>query len=164
MPRIALAASLAAVVLTLAAGTILAQPGARGGGPPFCQNGQGHPVHGWSWCVSHGFGPAWYGPAFLRGWDGVQWNDARFRDRRAVPQDQWFGQADLVAILGEGLLGRLMDEGRARGPSQPMRARWVRQGFDGLALEVRAGDVPIAYLHDATRDGRVDRVYLRPRR
>jgi hypothetical protein len=24
-------------------------------GPPFCQNGQGHPVHGRQWCVQRGF-------------------------------------------------------------------------------------------------------------
>jgi hypothetical protein len=164
MPRISLAAGLTAVALALATAPLLAQPGIRGGGPPFCQNGQGHPVHGWSWCVSHGFAPTWSGPAFLRGWDGVRWDDARFRDRRPARQGGWYGQADLVAILGEVLLGRLIDEGRGRGPAQPIQARWVQQGFDGLALEVRAGDVPIAYLHDATRDGRVDRVYLRPRR
>ncbi|MGH7458487.1 MAG: hypothetical protein ACREKN_05285 [Longimicrobiaceae bacterium] len=25
-------------------------------GPPFCRNGQGHPVHGREWCVRKGFG------------------------------------------------------------------------------------------------------------
>lgn len=24
-------------------------------GPPFCRNGEGHPVHGWEWCRDKGF-------------------------------------------------------------------------------------------------------------
>jgi hypothetical protein len=27
----------------------------KGGGPPFCQNGRGHPVHGWEWCARKGY-------------------------------------------------------------------------------------------------------------
>ncbi len=167
MTRIALATGLALVTFSLTATPILAQQGARGGGPPFCQNGQGHPVHGWSWCVSKGFAPAWQGPAFLRGWESTRWDDARFRHRQPVRYDQWFGPDDLVSIVGEVLLGRLMGESAVRGSrrdAQPLRGRWVPQGFDGFALEIRAGDTPIAYLNDLTLDGRVDRVYLRPRR
>lgn len=29
---------------------------ARGGGPPFCRNGSGHPVHGRQWCLEKGWG------------------------------------------------------------------------------------------------------------
>ncbi len=169
MTRIALATGLALVALSFAATPVLAQQGVRGGGPPFCQNGQGHPVHGFAWCVSKGFAPAWHGPAFLRGWESVRWDDARFRHRQPVRYDQWLGQGDLVTIVGEVLLGRLIGDTRPRTRStrtqaQPVRARWVQQGFDGHALEIRVGDAPIAYLHDATRDGRIDRVYLRPDR
>lgn len=139
MTRIALATGLALVTLSFAlsftATPVLAQQGARGGGPPFCQNGQGHPVHGWDWCVSKGFAPAWQGPAFLRGWEGIRWDDARFRHRQPVRYDQWLGQGDLVSIVGEVLLGRLMGESRVRGQTQPVRARWVQEGFDGFALE-----------------------------
>lgn len=28
----------------------------RGEGPPFCRNGEGHPVHGWEWCEEKGYG------------------------------------------------------------------------------------------------------------
>lgn len=28
----------------------------RGNGPPFCRNGQGHPVHGRQWCIDKGWG------------------------------------------------------------------------------------------------------------
>ncbi|HUE95285.1 MAG TPA: hypothetical protein VMN39_01410 [Longimicrobiaceae bacterium] len=28
----------------------------RNAGPPFCRNGQGHPVHGRQWCYDRGFG------------------------------------------------------------------------------------------------------------
>ncbi len=164
MTRIALATGLALVAFSFAVTPVLAQQGVRGGGPPFCQNGQGHPVHGWGWCVSKGWAPAHHGPTFLRGWEMLSWDDARFRHRRPVRYDQWLGEGDLVSIIGDVVLRRVAGEGRARGHTEPARARWVQQGLDGFALEVRAGNTPIAYLHDSTRDGRVDRVYLRPRR
>jgi hypothetical protein len=44
--------AIGAFVLTLCAP--LAAVEAKGG-PKFCRNGQGHPVHGWQWCVDHGF-------------------------------------------------------------------------------------------------------------
>jgi hypothetical protein len=28
---------------------------AKGNGPAFCRNGQGHPVHGWQWCEDKGW-------------------------------------------------------------------------------------------------------------
>lgn len=36
-------------------------------GPPFCRSGEGHPVHGWGWCVRKGFGPSYPRPGALRG-------------------------------------------------------------------------------------------------
>ena len=40
--------------------------GGRGKGPPFCRSGQGHPAHGWEWCVRKGFAPA-YGSGYRGG-------------------------------------------------------------------------------------------------
>lgn len=51
-------------------------PQARGGGPPFCQNGNGHPVHGWRWCVEKGYARGNYG----------RYDDRRYDDR-GFPRD-----------------------------------------------------------------------------
>jgi len=164
MIRIALATGLAVVAFGLTASPVLAQQsGARGGGPPFCQSGQGHPVHGWAWCVSKGWAPAAHHPAHLRGWDLTRWQDARFQHRQPVRYDRWMGQNELVAILGETVLRRVAGQDQTRGRRAPVRARWVQQGFEGLVLEIVSGSTPLAYLQDTGRDGRVDRVYLRPR-
>jgi hypothetical protein len=164
MIRTALVTCFSLVAIGLTSSPILAQPGgARGGGPPFCQSGQGHPVHGWSWCVSRGWAPATQYPAWLRGWDVIRWQDARFQHRQPVRYDRWMGQDELIAILGETVLRRLAGQHGTRDRRTPVRGRWVQQGFEGLVLEVAAGSTPLAYLQDTRRDGRVDRVYLRPR-
>jgi hypothetical protein len=91
MIRIALATGLALAAFGLTASPVLAQhAGARGGGPPFCQSGQGHPVHGWAWCVSKGWASAAHDPANLRGWDLTRWQDARFEHRQPVRYDDGF--------------------------------------------------------------------------
>src|SRR6186713_1357227 len=33
----------------------IGQTARRGNGPPFCRNGQGHPVHGQEWCERKGW-------------------------------------------------------------------------------------------------------------
>lgn len=45
-------------------------------GPPFCRNGQGHPVHGRQWCVDKGFGLGVSG--------GIYGTQGRYEDRRDV--------------------------------------------------------------------------------
>src|SRR5688572_761577 len=42
-------------------------------GPPFCRNGEGHPVFGMQWCEEKGFGRGW--PA------GVLYEDGRYGRR-----------------------------------------------------------------------------------
>lgn len=165
MNRTVLTTGFALAILSLTAAPLLAQPGSRGGGPPFCRSGQGHPVHGWAWCVSKG----WASPAYVaypvpvRGWDVVSWDDARFRHRQPVRYDRWMGRRDLEGILGNGVLVRLDRHSRRSGDRAQLRARWVQGGFDGFVLEIVAGSTPLAYFHDVTRNGRVDRVYMRPR-
>ena len=39
-------------------------------GPPFCRSGEGHPVHGWGWCVRKGFAPSYPRAGGYRG-DGI---------------------------------------------------------------------------------------------
>ena len=63
----------ATLILSIAAGVALAatpdlaeaqgrgNAQARGGGPPFCENGNGHPVHGWRWCAEKGYGSGGFG-------------------------------------------------------------------------------------------------------
>ncbi len=45
----------------------------RKAGPPFCQNGEGHPVHGRAWCLEKGFG--------LRGYND-RYDDYEDRNRK----------------------------------------------------------------------------------
>jgi hypothetical protein len=165
MFRHALLGGIVLVVLGLAAEPLTAQ--GRGGGPPFCRNGQGHPVHGWSWCVAKGWAPApryhYHYPAPVRGWELVIWEDAGFRHRRPPRHDRWLDRSQLVDVVGEVVLRRVEGYGPRAGRRTEVRGRWVSGDFGGAALEIRVGSAPVAYLHDLSHDGRIDRVYLRPR-
>ncbi|HUH11938.1 MAG TPA: hypothetical protein VMK65_02465, partial [Longimicrobiales bacterium] len=48
-------------------------------GPPFCRNGQGHPVHGRRWCQDKGFGQGSV-------WERARWEDVIFGDGRGSRQ------------------------------------------------------------------------------
>jgi len=72
-------------------------------------------------------------------------------------------QDELVAILGETVLRRLEGPDRTLGRRTPLRTRWVQQGFGSLVLEIAAASTLLAYLQDTSRNGRIDRVYRRPR-
>ncbi len=131
--------------------------GQRGGGPPFCRNGEGHPVHGQQWCREKGFGS---GGGIL--WEQRRWEDIILR----APRDRGAGVMDrggLIDILGAVVYGRLVQENRRLGGSQPLTARWVRPGGSAAALQIRSGSVPVAELSDVDGDGRVDAVLV-PRR
>lgn len=163
--RHAILGGIALIILTLGAEPLLAQ--GRGGGPPFCRNGQGHPVHGWSWCVAKGWAPGSYSYAPVRGWEEVYWPDARFYRKRPIRHDVWLDRGALVEVVGERVLARLEVHdapGRRARSGGPVRARWMSGDGGGAVLEVHIGSTPVAYLHDVSLDGRVDRVYLRPRR
>jgi hypothetical protein len=166
MLRHVLFGGLVLIVLSLLAEPLTAQ--GRGGGPPFCRSGQGHPVHGWAWCVEKGWAPAPryddYYPAPVRGWDLVIWEDARFNHRRPPRQQRWLDRSQVVDVVGEAMLRRVEGYGPRGARRAEIRGRWVSGDFGGAALEILVGSVPVAYLHDLSLDGRVDRVYLRPRR
>lgn len=126
---------------------------ARGGGPPFCRNGQGHPVHGRQWCRDKGFG---LGNARRGAWDDVIFRTPR-RDRRQLDR------RDLGDILGDVVLGRVDARRGQIGARGPLSGEWLRDGRGGDALLIRAGGLALAELVDVDRDGAVDVLRLRRR-
>jgi hypothetical protein len=119
----------------------------RGNGPPFCRNGQGHPVKGMEWCREKGWAPA-------------SWQSIVYRSR--VPNGS-VRQPTLRDILGSVILGRFTDYSQQLGARGPLEGRSFYAG-DASVLQLRAGGVPIAELSDLDRDGRVDLVLLANRR
>lgn len=127
---------------------------ARRGGPPFCRNGEGHPVHGRQWCRDKGFG--------LGSRRGNVLEDIVLRtprkDRRQLDE------RDLGDVLGDVILGRIQSRGDQIGSRGPLTGEWLTgpRGEDGL--RVRAGGLPIAELLDVDGDGAVDMLRLRRER
>jgi hypothetical protein len=171
MPSRAYVPVILLTLLGLSAAPLLAQGasarGGGGGGPPFCRSGAGHPVHGMAWCVQKGWahaGHAYRIPARIGGWEILRMDDAHFRHRGPVRYDRALDRRDLIALLGESVLGRIEGNQARDRRGTPIQGRWVRDGFDGYALELRSGSTPVLILQDATGDGRVDRAYRRPMR
>lgn len=121
-------------------------------GPPFCRNGQGHPVHGREWCRQKGYDVG-YGV-----YDRVDWRDVVLRRGRYDTRRD-LSRGTLQDILGNVVLGRF-DRQRARlGYSQPLSGRWVDSDA-GSVLRLLSGSQPIAQIIDRNRDGRADVVLL----
>jgi hypothetical protein len=127
--------------------------GVRQQGPPFCQNGQGHPVHGRSWCIQKGFGLG------RQVWRQVRWDDAVLRGGRRSGD---LNRATLGDVLGSVVLSRLDGHRRAAGHRDPLAGRWLRAEDGGAVLQIRAGNAVIAELVDWNRNGRIDLVLLSP--
>lgn len=128
------------------------------GGPPFCQNGQGHPVHGRQWCRDKGFGMG--GGVFDTRWDNRGWDDVILRAPRGA--DRRSGALDrggLIDVLGDVVFGRLTAEGSRLGATAPLSGRWV-QANGASILQVRSGSRPVAELTDLNGNGRVDAVLV----
>lgn len=125
---------------------------ARGGGPPFCQNGQGHPVFGRQWCRDKGFGIGDNRRATTVE-DIIFGTPRRERDR--------LDRRDLSDVLGDIVLGRIEQRGSRLGMSAPLSGEWFATGRDGRTLRVLSGGVPIAELVDLDDDGVVDVFRLR---
>jgi hypothetical protein len=127
-------------------------------GPPFCQNGQGHPVHGRQWCRDKGFGAG----GLLDGrWDNRRWDDVVLRaprrtDRRRGAVDQ----GGLVDILGDIVFGRIVAERSRHGAGGPLTGRWLSTDGAAAVLQIRAGSTPLAELTDLNGDGRADAVLI----
>lgn len=131
----------------------------RGDGPAFCRSGAGHPVHGREWCRDKGWGVGsdrspvrWED----RAWEDVILRGPRDRDRRTDTVDR----GGLIDILGDVVYGRLVQENRRIGGSQPLTGRWIRPGGVADVLQIRSGGLPVAELSDLDGDGRVDAVLV----
>jgi hypothetical protein len=121
-------------------------------GPKFCQNGQGHPVHGREWCRQKGYDTG-YGV-----YDRVDWGDVVLR-RGRVDTRRDLSRGTLQDILGSVVYGRF-DRQRSRlGFNQPLYGRWVDSDA-GSVLRLLSGSQPIAQIIDRNRDGRADLVLL----
>jgi hypothetical protein len=133
--------------------------GARGGGPPFCRNGEGHPVHGPRWCAEKGFG---LGGGILRGsrWDVRGWEDVVLRNPRGQQRRGTLDRGGLVDVLGDVVLGRIAAGGSQIGVTGPMTGRWLHADGAATILQIRAGGQPLAELTDIDGDGRVDAVLM----
>lgn len=123
----------------------------NGNGPPFCRNGQGHPVHGREWCREKGWGLGnsrdVFGDIIFR-----QPRDRRYDDRT-------LGRGTLADILGSVILGRFESYGSQFGAGA-INGRWL-EDYGTRMLQLNIGSVPIARLVDSNRDGRVDDIVLR---
>lgn len=124
----------------------------KGKGPKFCQNGEGHPVHGREWCRQKGYDTG-YG-AYSR----VGWEDVVLRRPRNVAQRD-LGRGTLQDILGSVVLGRFDRQRSHLGYSQPLAGRWIDSDA-GAVLRLMSGSQPIAQIIDRNRDGRADLVLL----
>jgi hypothetical protein len=125
----------------------------NGNGPPFCRNGQGHPVHGRRWCEDKG----WVGNTSWARAGG--WGDVIF-GRRAPTRETRVTEPTLGGILGDVVLGRVARFGRDAGLSGSLDGRWTPLASGGSVLQLRMGGVPLAELADLNRDGRADVVLL----
>ena len=74
--------------------------------------------------------------------------------------DELVGSADLEVILGRPVFDRLRRHSHWEDHAD-LRGRWIDAGRRGRALQVRAGDVPLAELSDLDGDRRVDAVLVR---
>jgi len=118
-------------------------------GPQFCENGQGHPVHGRTWCVQKGFG---LGSAV---WHRVGWGDVVTRSgRRSGTVDR----RGLLDTLGSVVLGRL--ETQRGNQRAPLSGRWRPAEGGGHVLQIFAGSTPLAELADFTGNGRFDMILV----
>ena len=124
--------------------------GKRGNGPPFCRNGQGHPVHGMQWCRDKG----WSNGYSLR---NVGWEDVILRRRNVAQGD--LGRSVLSDILGRVVYSRFDTQRQRLGVNQPLTGRW-QETSNGTLLDLFAGGLQIAQILDRNRDGRADVVLL----
>lgn len=144
----------------------------KGNGPKFCQNGQGHPVHGRAWCEEHGYGndrlrypgdyrypdnrrdPVWQ--------NNRSWGDLIFgRRHRDYPRNRQMSRGVLQDILGTPIYRRFDTYRRDNRLGGSLVGYWINAGTNrGRALQLNAGRVPLARLFDYNGDGRVDAVQL----
>lgn len=119
-------------------------------GPAFCRSGAGHPVFGRRWCVEKGFG---LGHARWRRGDLGDIIFRRYPRRHGSILDR----PGLEEILGDIILGRLLESAGVRHRRAPVTGRWLQLEDSGArVLQLRSGSLPLAELSDLDLDGRVD--------
>jgi hypothetical protein len=123
----------------------------KGGGPKFCQNGRGHPVHGMAWCRAKG----WDNRYSLR---NVGWGDVIVRRPRYDARGD-LGRSVLESILGRRVYDRFDDQRSRLGVRAPLVGYWS-ESRNGLVLDLFAGGVQIGQVLDRNRDGRADVVRM----
>lgn len=133
----------------------------RGGGPPFCRNGQGHPVHGRQWCREKGFGLGERGRwERERGWQDIIFDQQR---RRRSESGTILGSDVLGDILDRRLQRRLAEVQRRLGLTRaPLAGRWLERAGARI-LQLRAGNQPLAELADTDGDRRIDAAFVMDR-
>lgn len=93
-------------------------------------------------------------------WEVVVWGDIVFRRGARQPTGEIIGSAGIEMILGRSVVDRLR---RHRGHGEgrvSLQGRWIDVDRRGRALQVQAGDVPLAEFSDVDGDGRVDATLL----
>lgn len=123
----------------------------EGRGPPaFCRSGEGHPVWGRSWCVDKGFG---------LGDDRPRWGrvtDIEDIVLRPRTDRERLDRGGLIDVLGDIVFGRLAVQSLVLGAEDPLTGTWISRDDGPRVLRVHAGDLPVAELVDADRDGGVE--------
>lgn len=120
--------------------------------PTFCREGDGHPVHGRSWCVHKGYR---LGATLV--WRQAEWEEAILRSRQTAGS---ISQRTLETVVGAPVLEKLEDQRRRLGIARYLSGRWLLAEDGGTVLQVFAGRTPIAELADWESDGRVDMVLV----
>jgi hypothetical protein len=123
----------------------------RGNGPPFCRNGQGHPVHGMQWCRDKGWSDG-------HSLSNTGWEDVILRRPRYDAQGV-LGRGVLEDVLGRVVLGRFDEQRDRLGINDALTGRWS-DSSNGWLLDLFAGSQQIGQILDRNRDGRADAVLL----
>ena len=121
----------------------------KSSGPKFCQNGQGHPVHGRAWCRQ-------------KGWDNASLRNTGWGDvilRRPRYEQSSLGSSVLEQILGRTVYNRFDGQRSRLGLNSNMTGQW-RNTSNGTVLDLFASGIQIAQLIDRNRDGRADVVLM----
>lgn len=118
--------------------------------PAFCRTGEGHPVFGRSWCIEKGFGLG------RGGWRRGGIGDIIFR-RGSGPDGTILDRSGIEEVLGEVILGRMLESSPPGRRAAPLTARWLElEEPAARVLQIRSGDRPLAELTDLDLDGTVD--------
>jgi hypothetical protein len=142
------------------------------GGPAFCRNGHGHPVHGPRWCVAKGFGLGGrYGydsRYYNRRYDDYRYDRMREdvifripvgRGGRYYDDYHRFDRRGLNELVGDRFYAHLTRHSRSLGYNAPLSGEWF-DGDDGRIVTVFSGNRPVADLIDRDRDGRAEDVRM----